>query len=340
MIRVRVLASVLLGVFVNGCGGVEMPEIVHPEKCTGLKVTQIDHAVAPPANIAGLIRVTHCDGQVLETRLAPENFSIAEDGHVLPAYEALREIRPTTREVSEVTAIVLDLSGSIFRSGLKERMLEGTQKLIDQLDANRRIAIYGFDGRPNLLPYANFTNDRDELKNALDQIREADLVDDSTNLYGAVVNGLQILDTAVQTEIRNITHVTHGTLVLFTDGTDRAQRVRGYSARMAVQHSPHSTFTIGVGAEIDAKMLRELGRTGHVLVDNSEQVIAAFEEIGHEVTARSMQDYVVSYCSPSRAGTHELTINVNTENHSGHTKIKFHADDFGAGCNPSASLLR
>jgi len=340
MIRNRYVQFCAASFLLTACGGEDVPEKTGAPACTGLKVTQIDHAVAPPANVASLIRVTHCDGKPLETRIAPENFSMAEDGQVLSTYEALREVRPTRREISELTVIVLDLSGSIHRSGLKQKMLEGTQKLIDQLGENRRIAIYGFDGRPDLIPYANFTDDPELITQALEKIQNADLVDDSTNLYGAVVNALEILDTAVQTEVRNVTQVTHGTLVLFTDGTDRAQRVRGYSARTAVEHSPHSTFTIGVGAEIDGQILAELGNTGHMLVDDPEQITEAFEQVGRDVSARALQDYVVSYCSPSRAGVHELTVTVRSEEQLGRTTVKFYADNFGAGCDPSASLLR
>ena len=340
MIRNRYLQVCAASVWLAACGGEAPEEMTAAPTCSGLKVTQIDHAVAPPANVASLIRVTHCDGRPLETRLAPENFSMAEDGQVLSTYEALREVRPTRREISELTVIVLDLSGSIHRSGLKEKMIEGTRSLISQLGDNRRIAIYGFDGRPDLIPYSNFTDEPEEIEQALDRILAADLVDDSTNLYGAVVNALEILDTAVQTEIRNVTQVTHGTLVLFTDGTDRAKRVRGYSARMAVEHSPHSTFTIGVGAEIDAEILAQLGNTGHMLVDDPEKITDAFEQVGRDVSARALQDYVVSYCSPSRAGAHDLTIKVRSEEQIGQTTLTFHADNFGAGCDPSASLLR
>lgn len=332
--------TALSGLMVLACGGDEQTMDQGPKACSGLTLTQLDQAVAPPANVAALVRVTHCDGRPLETRIQPENFTLSEDGFALSTYEALREIRPTRRDISEITAIVLDLSGSVHRSGLKEKMVEGTRRLIAQLGENRRIAIYGFDGRPDLIPYANFSDDPDVWEEALSRILDAELVDDSTNLNGAVVNALEILDTAVNAEVRNVTQVTHGTLVLFTDGTDRAGRVRGYTARMAVQHSGHSTFTIGVGAEIDPAILQELGNTGHMLVDDPEQITDAFEQLGRDVAARSLQDYVVSYCSPSRSGVHELTITARMEDQSGQTTIKFHSDNFGAGCDPTASLLR
>ena len=63
-------------------------------------------AVAPPANVAALVRVTHCDGRPLETRIQPENFTLSEDGFALSTYEALREIRHR-RDISEITVIVL-----------------------------------------------------------------------------------------------------------------------------------------------------------------------------------------------------------------------------------------
>ena len=48
--------------------------------CSGLTLTQLDQAVAPPANVAALVRVTHCDGRPLEARIQPENFTLSEDG--------------------------------------------------------------------------------------------------------------------------------------------------------------------------------------------------------------------------------------------------------------------
>jgi hypothetical protein len=45
--------------------------------------------------------------------------------------------------------------------------------------------------------------------------------------------------------------------------------------------------------------------------------------------------YLLSYCSPSRAGEHEVTIEAHAGKRSGTLKYRFKADGFGPTCDPN-----
>lgn len=319
-----------------GCGGVEdVDSIAAP--CEGLKVALVDAAVAPPANVAALVRVTDCQDEPLGVRLAEHHFELAENGRSLSSYEGQHMVKLAERQTSARTVIVLDLSGSIVAAGLRDLMIDGAAKLITKLPPNHQVAVFGFDGRPDLVRFGGFTSDRLAIGTSLEVARTANVVDDSTNLFGAIVNALRLLDNAVDRDNDNV--VTHGALVLFTDGDDRAARVSWGVVDRTLDDTDHSTFAIGVGPEIDENKLDALGRSGAVYAGAASEIVAAFEQVGQTLRAHAEATYVVSHCSPARAGRHELDIAVKIDNRVGRTAIPFEADGFGGGCRPEDAPL-
>jgi hypothetical protein len=321
------------------CGEVPAPTPVE-EPCSGLRVTLLEDAVSPPANVAALVRVTDCERRPLGVRLAEESFLISEDGELLSQFETSRKISPADRRTEAFTLIALDLSGSIVRTNLRAEMVNGVRSFVAALPAQHRIAIFGFDGRPDLIPFASFTEDRLELAAALDRVEATMLVDDSTNLNGAVVNALEVLDRAVEVEARDPYAVAQGSLVVFTDGRDLARRVEEDELDDVLDETEHATFSIGVGPGVDTEALAEIGRSGHFLAVDSAAVALAFDSVARDLNARAMQDYVVSYCSPARAGARTLRIDVKHGGFLGSEEMSFDATGFGAGCSPEASPLR
>ena len=75
----------------------------------------------------------------------------------------------------------------------------------------------------------------------------------------AVERALGELDAALEKEELPL---RFGTLVVFTDGTDRAARVPQQEMLDAVNNSNYSVFAIGLGAEIDEEELDGIGRDG------------------------------------------------------------------------------
>jgi hypothetical protein len=302
--------------------------------CSSLDVDAVEDAAAAPANVAVKVRVT-CDGRALGRRLDASAFELAEDGLVLSAYEAERAITPIARDASELVLIALDLSGSVTRSGLRDELLVATRALIGALDPSQEVAIYGFDGRAELVPFSGFTAERAATEAALARVQDAPTVDDSTNLYGAVVDALELLDG----ELGKRMGLVHGTLVTFTDGTDRAGRVARRDVEGAMLGTDHATFAIGVGAELDEEVLSLIGQTGQVIARDTTALAPAFADIGAKVRASAETDYLVSYCSPARAGSRTLTVMVRQGDQEDDAEVSFSAEGFGPGCSPMAPPL-
>jgi hypothetical protein len=281
-----------------------------------------------------LVRVTDCGGEPLGRSLDESSFQITENGSLRSPFEARRVVTPLARATKQRTLVVVDLSGSILLGGHKTAMVDGVRALAtDLVNDNHELAVYGFDGRPDLVPLGFFSSKMEEVELALGSIMSAEVVDDSTNLHGAVVNAVMLLDEAVR-EIEERDVIAQGNLVLFTDGRDLAARVSLSRALDAVQGSSHNTFTIGLGSDLDNSTLSAIGADGSFFASHRDGIVRAFQEVSARVAALARRDYFVSYCTPARAGGHKLTIRAKDGDRYGEIEVGFFADGFGAGCRP------
>ena len=87
--------------------------------------------------------------------------------------------------------------------------------------------------------------------------------------------------------------------------------------------------------EIDEGTLGSVGREGYVMVDDSSALAAAFQQIGERIVAMTQRFYLLSYCSPARAGEHVVTVEATTETGSGSLSYEFDAEGFGPDCDPN-----
>ncbi|MFO0729127.1 MAG: VWA domain-containing protein [Myxococcota bacterium] len=318
-----------------GCGPIPDP-LTGP--CRNLSLQVVDQAVQKPANVGARLRAS-CDGSGLDALLTPSDFSLAEDNKVLSAFEAERVIKPAPRDTQELVLVALDLSGSVTKSGTKEEMVAGARQLVQILGADHEVAIFGFDGRADLVPFTFFTGDAMEISAAIDRVDQATTVDDSTNLNGAIIAGLDLLDAEVAHRTDG-KRVAHGTLVVFTDGTDRAGRVKDYTVARRLASTAEASFAIGVGAEMNEDELKKIGKTGTAIARDLSELQDAFSSIAERVRAYAQTDYLISYCSPARAGDRSLNITVHRGALQAAVNIGFSAEGFGAGCSAEAMPVR
>ena len=147
------------------------------------------------------------------------------------------------------------------------------------------------------------------------------------------------LDT-LRTELSHAEHpLRFGTLVVFTDGTDHAGRVSRDDMMKAVKDSEYDIFAIGLGAEISERDLGQIGRNGTAMAKDRESVKQAFDQIAQKIQGYSERYYLLSYCTPARAGEHDVRIEATqksdaAERH-GNVTYRFKADNFGPGCDPN-----
>ncbi|MEO1273321.1 MAG: VWA domain-containing protein [Myxococcota bacterium] len=254
---------------------------------------------------------------------------ITEDDSTISAFESRQTILPRSVGFDLFSILLLDMSGSIVSSGSIPLVQNAARTFIDRVVVDQRVAIMLFDGRRELQPLVDFTDDPEELYAGIASLSEITPVDPSTNLNGAVEAALAKLDRESRLSLDKL---QGGSLIVFTDGTDQASRVSDADIRDRVTEAPHTVFAVGLGEEVDAMHLGAIGKDGAEFAD-PEGIVAAFNRVAERLRDESQKFYVLGYCSPKRAGTHTLALAVG--DHRGSLTYDFAADDFGPGCDPS-----
>jgi hypothetical protein len=85
---------------------------------------------------------------------------------------------------------------------------------------------------------------------------------------------------------------------------------------------------------VDQEEMKRLGRNGYVHVGEKEAIVAAFEGVAERIKGMAARYYLLSYCSPSRAGMHELTVEAVVGEERGDLSYSFDAEGFEPGCDP------
>jgi len=352
------LRQVGCGLFllISGCG-----EGASSQGTRCLNVTspagQESLSVSLPARVSLFFGVDTCEGQPV-SGLAAEAFEVQEDGKPLSALESKRAIRAKGQRYRMGSVLLLDLSGSILRAGdfgaLKEAASRYVKTVLGARDEGQRLAIMTFDGREEPETLVNFTADPAVALRGLESLetrecsanadcsRFADrrtcagwrCVDDSTNLNGAVVKALDVLDEAIAAET---VAWKEGALVMFTDGSDQAARISNDDMLKRAARSPSRRFTVGLGGEIDQKTLTALGSDGAWPVAKSSSLSDAFDAVAARVTSRANRFYLLEYCSPKRSGQHTVKVVANWTAPTGEKLVggmsrTFDATGFASGC--------
>jgi hypothetical protein len=122
---------------------------------------------------------------------------------------------------------------------------------------------------------------------------------------------------------------------VFTDGTDRAHRASPEDVTRALDGAGFETYVIGVGQEVDKGQLSRIGRSGTFASQSHTDIQKGFDEVGARIEASSKRYYLLSYCSPSRAGEHDVEIEAVARGTSGRLRYRFNASGFGPTCDPN-----
>lgn len=299
--------------------------------CTGLRVAMVDSAYQRPSNVAVFFTVDDAQGNPVPG-LTEEDFRIYEDGQLVSVSESQQTIVNPEVAAEHYTLVLVDMSGSVTESDDVPLIEAAVQEFTAQLQEQQRVAIYAFDGSEEIHRITPFTGSEGAVSAGAGRISGFNARDPSTNLHGAVVAAIAELDEAME---GSRVPLTFGTVVVFTDGSDRAARVTQGEMGNAINQSPYDFFAIGVGTEIEEGVLGSVGREGYALVEDREAINAAFQAIGERILGMTQRFYLLSYCSPARAGTHRVTVEAIHEGQSGRLSYEFDAEGFAPNCNPS-----
>ncbi len=314
-----VTASLLT--LVGACGG----------GASGLKLERLDSSVQKPSNIAVYFTVETADGEPV-AGLEADSFQIYEDGKLVSEHESKQTILNPEVAVEHFTLLLVDMSGSVTESDDLPTIVAGASSFAERLGNVTKVAIYAFDGRKDIVSITDFSNSKGRVNNAAERLDGFNSKDPSTNLNGAVVSALGVLDKRLS---RSRMPLRFGTLVIFTDGSDRAARVDRETMLDAVYATEHEIYVIGVGSEIDEGELSEIGVTDVVIQPNRQEISQAFDDTASRIEAMSQRYYLLGYCSPARAGDHKVKIVTQAEGKSGSLSYEFSAKGFRPDCDPT-----
>lgn len=342
------LASVVAVVLVGcGTGASDL------RNCVALTQPEGGVRAELPSKVSLTFAAESCDGTPITT-LTLDRLELEEDGKKLSPYESRRALVPMTQGSQVDSLVLLDLSGSVLRSGAFDELASAAARYVDAVTAlpNQQVAIATFDGRRVPQPLVGFTNDRIALQSALASLRtpqckvDADCamaeaktcaawrcVDDSTDLNGAVLSGLAEVEAQ---SAKTTAPYKASALVVFTDGSDQAGRVAEADVLERVKRSSAQVFTVGLGPESELRTLSALGKSGQFEAREAAELQRAFEAVAERVRGLAGRFYRLEYCSPKRDGVHALTVRALIDGPSGVREGKletsFDATGFASGC--------
>lgn len=303
----------------------------------GLRVNRINSAQKKPANVWVFFTVDAGEDEPVGG-LTEDDFEIYEDGELVSKFESKQTIQNPEVAAVMYTMLLVDMSGSITEAGQADTLVDASKSFSERVGKTQKVGVYAFDGEAKIHSVTPFTESQGSVEGGLEGLRKYKPKDPSTNLHGAVVEGLKELKKELDKDKRPL---KFGTLVVFSDGTDRANRVTRDAMKEEMgkeEYDHYEMYAVGVGAEIEKARLDEVGRDGTELVSDQAKVKEAFDKIAAKIEAHMKRFYLLSYCTPARAGEHEVKIVANRKepSASGSLEYKFSADGFGPPpeCDP------
>ena len=231
--------------------------------------------------------------------------------------------------VVHYTLLLIDMSGSVVDSGEMPALIQAASTFGDRVGPYQKVAVYTFDGSPHVTQIVGFGGN---VRGGVGSLAGRKPRDPSTNLNGAVIEGIKVLQQQID---HAPVPLRFGTLVVFTDGTDRAHRASTEDVAQSVDNAGFDIYVIGAGQEVDSKQLSRIGRSGTFASQNKADIQKGFDEIATRIESASKRYYLLSYCSPSRAGEHEVQIEAVAQGTAGRLSYRFNATGFGPNCDPN-----
>ncbi len=306
-----------------GVGCAPLPEI--SELCSSLQVQVERGEVRADGHLELGLRIEDCMSQPITKQLTADAITIRENDARIPPSHGARQLQPVDQGVP-LGVVLLDLSA--LDTDRELTMLESARNLIHALVPQTRVALYGFDGRSELVPFSTAETDRWSLMRRLDEV-PLYTPDGSTNLHGAVARGLEVLDAADRA----------GALFVFSASPDRAGHMPEEDAKHRVERSPHTVLGLALSADARSAVtaLTKDGRVELYPADSTSEHDTRTQAVAKRALERMAQSgptrYTLDYCSPSRMGSRVLQVEVEAYGVRGEAEFHFSAEHFEGGCS-------
>ncbi len=295
-----------------------------------VRVETAQTITAPPSNVQLYLSVDQ-NGEPVDF-LDDGNFTVYENDVRLISADVGLRLLPRDEIAIGDTVLLLDLSGKPDAKFLKQ-LTRGAQHFVEKVTVTQAVTVLAFDGSAQVKRVASYPRVSEATEPELPDLGSFAGGDASRDLNGATLQALDILSTKLG---KSKKRVKLGTLVVHTQGPDLAGRKTDRELFTALEASPAEHYAITPeGAEIPA--LGQLGEDGSFIYEAGDDLPMRLQDLGMRVRKAWGRHYHLSYCSPARAGTRQVTTVVRYSDaegsaRSGSGESEFVADDFVAGC--------
>jgi hypothetical protein len=294
----------------------------------GARVEAVATSVQKPSNVALLVEVSEGDDPV--TGLAPENFKIYENEQLLSESEVKRALLDRTPVTAERVLLLIELHGAPS-SQERARVVRAVEVFVEKIRPTVAVSVFAYDGSESLKLVGEYA--RGDGAAVASAIATAPGPDGSRNLHGAVLDGVRQLELRLANEGKP---VRLGTIVVVARGPDLANRTTEDKMLGVLDAVKFNVIAVGIGE--DTPYLH-FAHGGVVHAQSADTLPIALEEAGARVVATQAKYYLVSYCSPARAGERRVKVEVayttkTGDERGGSTTHDFDASGFGPGCSP------
>ncbi len=299
----------------------------------GARITELATGSAKPGNVATLVSVTEKDKPV--SGLPPSAFRISENDKTIDPETANLQLLEPARYAAFQTVLLVDISQAKDASARKQ-LAKAAGAFVRRVRLGQAVTVAAYDGSDKLRVVGDYPAEaKATAPEQVEGLLSLTPSDPSRNLRGAVVQGLDLLEH----RLASSTYAVHlGTLVVFARGPDLAGRTSEDALKSALSTYTGKFVYVGVTGETADAAAKRLGESGQILAQTGDTLPIAFEDAGALVDGLLDQYYLVSYCSPARAGKRTLNVAVSVPVPDGKDEtdsfsVQFDAEGFTAGCD-------
>jgi hypothetical protein len=301
----------------------------------GVEVKEVSRTVEKPSNVAVYLSVTDSGEPI--SNLTADNFTLFENEQVVPILDS--QLTLLDKDVAAVhhAVLLVDMSGKLDEDA-RRVSARGAAAFVQKVRRTHGVSVFAFDGSSELVPIGEFEKGgADPAPTELEPLVSFSARDPSRNFNGALLEGMKRLDgqlMAVKKPVRI------GALVVLARGPDLAGRTTGEELSKKIEASGYDVIAVGIG-QGELPWLDDIGRFAVVRALTPSTVGVALEEAGAKALQARDRYYLLSYCSPSRAGKRWARIDVNFTSaggsqRTGSVEHEFDATGFTAGCDAKA----
>lgn len=229
--------------------------------------------------------------------LSADNFSILENSQPV-------EINTVSIRQSPVSLVlVIDTSGSMVGNGIAAARTAASN-FIGRLDANDEVAVISFNDK--IKQEIDFTNSKTRLQDSIQQIQAINRA--GTCLYDAAYQAVE-LSTKAPVGTRGVIILTDGVDEIITGQPCSVRTIDDLINFAAPENANVPIFTIGLGKQVDEKILRRISTLTGGLADFSV-ADTQLNDLFDKLSNRLKNEYVIQYTSTNPPGASMITVEI------------------------------